>query len=787
MTPGVERVPGTTVAGRYALVRRLGSGGSGEVWRADDLQERRAVALKRLHLPFLPAERLEREAALVGALDHPLIVKSAGLVRDGAGVWLVQEFVAGGDARQLRGRPWSQWVQVLLDVATALEAAHAAGLVHLDLNPGNVLLDVSGSARLADFGVARALGASGMPAGSPYARSPAQWRGEPAEPADDAYGLGALAYEWLTGHPPYYPDITAARVLAGLPPPPRSPSAPPPPELPALVMRLLASNPAERPALGAVRECLSALIESRKFGQDFPPLLPPKTLLEPPPLDEASSAEVFLQPPDLDPPSWAAATRFRWRLPRPLLGALLAFVAVAAVLSWTPASDPVPVKSPSPTAALAAVRTTAPKSTAASPRVTMDPAELARMAERKSAADEYRSAYRRERERLAKLPVTAWAETAWQQATAVDGTAQAFYDKLDFEQAGEAWRDGLSQLRNVAAARMPALAVALAAGESALAKPDARTARQHFARALAIQPGHQGATAGLRRADVLDAVTHLLDQAGLDERSGRFTAAVGGYRRALALDGTTVSARSGLARVQLLQAEAAWRSTLAEAWQHLGAGRRDVAKAGFERAGRMRPGAPEVAEGLAQVESGNRTARLAGLKSRAMAAEHAERWAEAEGLYREALEAEPGLSFAREGSERSAARGRLDVALQNIIDDPKQVLRPARRGMARVWLEQAGQQSAPRIRLQKQVATVTALLVAAETPLPLVIESDGETQVTVMRVRRLGPIIRETVSVQPGMVTVVGTRPGYRDIRRELEVLPGVNHEPVRVSCEERI
>lgn len=796
MTSGAEWGPGTTVAGRYVLVRRLGTGGSGEVWCADDLQGRRAVALKRLRLPRLPAARLEREAALVGGLDHPRIVKTTGLVRDGASLCLVQDYVAGGDSRRLRGRPWHEWAPVLLAVASALEAAHAAGLVHLDLNPGNVLLDEDGNARLADFGVAAALGETGTAAGSPYARSPAQWRGAPAEPADDAYGLGALAYEWLTGHPPHYPDITAARVLAGPPPIPRSPSLLPPAELTSLVMRLLTVERTERATLAEVRDCLSRLLaEGRVDGPEAQAAARAMPVLQPPPevgpAGTAAGATGWRPPgPELFPAEGAIARPW-WRSAGALLGSLGAAAAVAAVMLWKPAPLPVPKLEPNAAAArpaaAGATRDAKPGTAEAKPRVPTDPAELSRMAARKSAADEYRDAYRRERDRLAKLPVAAWAEAPWQQAQGVDAKAQTLYDGLEFDQAGAAWRDGLRQLQAVAAARGPALASALSAGAAALAKPDSAAAKAAFGQALAIQPGHAGAMAGMRRAGTLDEVTHLLDRARLDEQSGRSAEAMAGYRKALALDAATGAATAGIARLQRAGAEASWRGTLAEAWQQLAAGQRDAARASFERAARLRPGAPEVAEGLAQVEAGNRSARLAGLRTRAAAAEKVERWAEAEALYREALEAEPGVSFAAEGRERAGARARLDASLQGVVDDPKQALRPALRQMARVWLEQAAQQPAPRGRLQQQALTVARLVAAAERPVTLVLESDGQTQVTVMRVKRLGVIERATVEVLPGTVVVVGTRPGYRDVRREVEVAPDGNPAPLSVRCEEKI
>jgi len=331
------------------------------------------------------------------------------------------------------------------------------------------------------------------------------------------------------------------------------------------------------------------------------------------------------------------------------------------------------------------------------------------------------------------------------------------------------------------------LSAALAAGQAALAKPDSRAAAAAFDKALAIQPGHGGAAAGLKRAQTLDEVIHLVDAARLDEQSGREAAAATGYRRALALDPATSAARAGLARLQQQAGDARYRGLLASAWQQLGAGHREQARALFTQAGQLRPNASEVAEGLAQVDAGNRSAQLAGLKARAAAAERGERWAEAEALYGEVLASEPGLSFASEGRTRSSARAHLDAQLQGVLDDPTQALRAALRQMARVWLEQSAQQPAPNARLKQQALGVARLVAAAERPVRLVIQSDGETQLTVLRLKRLGGIAEATLEVLPGKVVVVGTRPGYRDVRREVDVLPDTTPAPLVVRCEERI
>lgn len=244
--------------GRYNLIERLGSGGQGEVWRAHDGTRGVDVALKIL-APALSASpaawaALEREHALCARLRHEAILQVMPPERLEGRAVLPMELADGGDLSRLRGQGYLTIVPVLLEIAAALEYAHGRGVVHRDLKPGNVLFDGRGRMKLADFGVAALLpqaasDASDAPAAglSPFTASPAQLRGEPAREADDIYGLGALAYELLAGHPPHYPHFDPARAQSD-PVPQLAPARQAPAELISLVMRMLAKRAERRPA-----------------------------------------------------------------------------------------------------------------------------------------------------------------------------------------------------------------------------------------------------------------------------------------------------------------------------------------------------------------------------------------------------------------------------------------------------------------------------------------------------------------------------------------------------------
>jgi serine/threonine protein kinase len=243
--------------GHYALIERIGTGGQGEVWKAHDESRGMDIALKVLARAAarnpVAWETLEREHDISGRLQHPGILQVLAPERIEDVMVLPMELAAGGDLRRLRGAGYLEIVPVLLEVAEALEYAHARGVVHRDLKPGNVLLDSRGRVKLADFGIAALLPGPGAAAEaragghSPFSSSPEQLRGEPPSAADDIYGLGALAYELLSGHPPYYPNFELRRVL-NQPVPELVALRQIPPELSAIVMRMLAKSAAERPA-----------------------------------------------------------------------------------------------------------------------------------------------------------------------------------------------------------------------------------------------------------------------------------------------------------------------------------------------------------------------------------------------------------------------------------------------------------------------------------------------------------------------------------------------------------
>jgi len=222
--------PGSRV-GKYALEEQLGQGGMAVVFRARDDQLGRMVALK-IMAPAVAAdpefrERFIRESRAAAAVDDPHIIPlfEAG---DAAGLlFIAMRYVAGGDVRSLLTREGTlsagRVATILTSVASALDAAHAAGLVHRDVKPGNLLLDVrqgrADHVYLADFGLTKAAVATGLTStgrfvGTAHYAAPEQITGRPVDGRADQYALACTAVEMLTGKPPFPLDNMMAVLTA---------------------------------------------------------------------------------------------------------------------------------------------------------------------------------------------------------------------------------------------------------------------------------------------------------------------------------------------------------------------------------------------------------------------------------------------------------------------------------------------------------------------------------------------------------------------------------------------
>ncbi|KQQ06105.1 MULTISPECIES: protein kinase domain-containing protein [unclassified Rathayibacter] len=255
---------GLTFGGRYELQSRIAIGGMGEVWQATDLVIGRTIAIKILKDEYLGdpgfLERFRAEARHAALVNHEGIANVYDYGEEDGSAYLVMELVPGEALSTVLERERVLSTDKVLDIvaqtALALHAAHAAGLVHRDVKPGNLLITPDGRVKITDFGIARIadqvpLTATGQVMGTVQYLSPEQASGQPASPATDIYSLGIVAYECLAGRRPFTGESQVAIAMAQI--------NDTPPELPVtvaepvrnLVYSCIAKKPADRPATAA--------------------------------------------------------------------------------------------------------------------------------------------------------------------------------------------------------------------------------------------------------------------------------------------------------------------------------------------------------------------------------------------------------------------------------------------------------------------------------------------------------------------------------------------------------
>lgn len=803
---------GQPLKSRYQLRERLGVGGQAEVWRAFDPQAGVDIALKILH----PASgrsaaawvALVHEHESASRLEHPGILKVFAPERDGTTFLLPMELAAGGDLKRLRGAGYLTIVPVLIEVARALEHAHGRGVIHRDLKPGNVLFDERGRVKLADFGVsgdALDPGTDSMVRGlSPFTASPEQLRGEPPRPADDIYGLGALAYELLSRYPPHYPHFDAQRVQEE-PVPPLVPAQQIPPQLAAVVSAMLAKDPKQRPAMRDVIDELEASLndtltfdfetsEPREgaANETVPPVehitLPPISAhAAPPPLSTESWQPVPLEPVPLQPVRAAGSIDgealwqevrqaplprsriepMRSGMPRALVVLALLAAVAAAAYQWLPQFLP-----GASTATSSAPRATRPGPLVPSPdaATTLDAAAGAKLQ-----ADHILLA-----QRITELDARGagiWGGPDFAAAKSRAAEAVGAHDGGSLSVAQQKLVQANELLDNVEQAAPAALASELAAGERALAAGQQNLAVQAYDLAARIAPQDERAIAGQAQAR---------EMAGAQGPPAPGAAAAPAATAAAA---PAPPAEASTPPAAVAPADAAfgqdrYAKAAGEGFAALGAGRLEEARTAFERAKAAKPNGAEAADGLKRVDAAIRARGFGTLRTRAEDAEADERWDDALAAYTSTLRVDPSQEFAQQGRDRAKARLELNDALQALIDRPDRLAAPEAREQAAALLQSAQQVSSPGPVLRLQMARVSALLPEFEKPVHLSLVSDGFTQVTIQGVGTFGAFSRRDVELKPGRYTLIGSREGYRDVRRDISVSPG-QAQTISVSCYE--
>jgi serine/threonine protein kinase len=795
---------------RFSLIELLGEGGMGQVWLVRDLELQVNVAIKVLN-PHLAArldfvELLKNECRNARRLIHPHIVRIFDFHRAGERVFISMEYIEGEDLHVYRNRlgmlSHTDAITRLEPIVGALSYAHGMGLIHRDLKATNVLLDQRGSPRLADFGIAAVLESDRdarqiTTGGSLYSMSPQQLDGRKPHPSDDIYAFGILMYDLLTGHPPFYPEISAEKIRREIPPMvneqlERTGTGNRIPEtLDRLIGRLLAKVPEERPSsLGEVGDELRKIL-----NLSFDHTLPPAVTIPP----DAKSASAGEQGEIITPAEvpWQHATP---RAPGPwhqhllkttaLILALLVLLVGGGLLWHHLSKNPVQVT-------LIPDEEGTPQSEKETARnnVQVDDAEPepaqakppAQEALEKEEAEQKLADYLVAKKALDNIGGAEWGGSLYTDMAQSGQEADTLYINKDYASASHKYEDALSKAKELTNGSDKAFRRLMEAGRIAMAEGDGKRAQHNFSLALMIDPANQLAKQSLERAKKIETVIRLINSAKRHEKSNNLPFALADYQEALKLDSEFDLAREGFDRVKALIAEEEFRQRMSSGFAALQNNEYERARKTFLKAQSFKPDSSEVQDALAQVDQAIRLARIDALRKEALAAERAEDWKKALESYLGVLEIDPAIQFAVQGKMLSQERVTLEKRLSFYLERPG-VLESDRHLQNAILLLQETKKIAPKgPRLASQVERLVQLVTTAKTPVKVTLESDNLTQVAVYKVGRLGRFTSRDLDLRPGTYTVVGTRNGYKDVRQKIVVKPGQKVVRVTVVCKERI
>ena len=381
----------------------------------------------------------------------------------------------------------------------------------------------------------------------------------------------------------------------------------------------------------------------------------------------------------------------------------------------------------------------------------------------------------------------AWAGPGWSESAELAASGDRRFAQRQFAAAGRDYLAALERLKVLQAGRDTRLKEALEQGRRALDADDTDGALAAFADAQLIEPEHPEALAGVAAANRRAAALEQMSTGRAAEAADDLATAQGAYRQAAAADPDYAPARAALERVDLEIRARKFTAAMSAALNALDAGRSGVASQALAEAERLRPGDPAVRDARARLQAFQARSALQRLQREAKARVREEDWQAAVAVYRKALAVDPAAAFARTGLQRAEERVKLHAQFDHYLDSPGRLYSANPLANAHKLLAAVPRAPSDEPRLGEKIGRLQALVETAARPVKVMLDSDGQTNVVIYHVGRLGRFETHQLELRPGDYTVVGSRPGYRDVRRVIRVRPGAPLPPVSIRCEESI
>jgi len=409
--------------------------------------------------------------------------------------------------------------------------------------------------------------------------------------------------------------------------------------------------------------------------------------------------------------------------------------------------------------------------------------------------DEARDAATAKLESLLTLKVQAeagnidvWAREAYNDVISLEKHGDQLFVEQDYVQAESYYYEALTGLSTLLDSTSRKFQEFLDNGYQLLVEEKSIEAQQSFSMALAINPENQDAQAGAMRAQNLDTVLALFQEALRHQQAGALTASITALEELLQLDSSYAPAQSLLAGVREQLEKQHFEQQMSSIYAHLENGDLKGARESLMIIKKTRESHTEIIQAEQMLVEKEERVRIAELRKLAKGFSSGEQWEKALTTYQQILTISPNILFAVNGRDQANKRLELDNALQGYLRHPHR-LQDEKHLQAATNLLVYARQFAPggEERLSGQVSQLANLVTNASTPVPVIIQSDNMTEVVMYHVGTLGSFEKKQIVLKPGRYTVVGSRAGYRDIRKIIEIDSQNKKNEFFVACRDPI
>jgi len=388
---------------------------------------------------------------------------------------------------------------------------------------------------------------------------------------------------------------------------------------------------------------------------------------------------------------------------------------------------------------------------------------------------------------LEDLAVYLWNEPEYSAIVEFGLAGDEFYRLENYQAAMDNYQEAMNRVEGLLNQVEDVRILNQDRGEVALLEGDEATAREAYKILNAIDPGNPEIEHALVRANNLGRVLASM-KSGLEfEQNRELESALASFDNANKLDPDWEPAIIAIERVETAIVQSRFNDAMSRAFTALADQKYEMAILAFKEAGEIIPESSEPADGLLQIEIAKKQNEFSGMQKAAALLVEQEAWAEALQAYKNALDQDSTLVFAKEGYQLALKRNSLDLAMDRYIGSPAVMSKDSELAKAKKILVQASREKVRGPKLQQQINDLSLYISLARIPVELQIQSDGKTDVNVYRVSNLGKISRTSLKLVPGSYTIVGTRKGYRDVHENITLLGGRGIISIDVSCTEKI